>query len=60
LPLALEWVRSEEKIPLRSIEAVKQRIETDILPFLPDGMMLDYATDDSEYIYEIITVLDSI
>ncbi len=53
--LGVGKIRGENTIEV--IEAVKQRIETDILPFLPDGMMLDYATDDSEYIYEIITGL---
>ena len=48
-------IRGENTVEI--IEKVKAKIKSDIEPTLPAGMMLDIGTDDSSYIYELISGL---
>ena len=48
-------IRGENTVEI--IEKVKAKIKSDIEPTLPAGMTLDIGTDDSSYIYELISGL---
>ena len=48
-------IRGENTVEI--IEKVKTKIRSDIEPTLPAGMTLDIGTDDSSYIYELISGL---
>ena len=48
-------IRGENTVEI--IEKVKTKIKSDIEPTLPAGMTLDIGTDDSSYIYELISGL---
>ena len=48
-------IRGENTVEI--IEKVKAKIKSDIEPTLPAGMTLDINTDDSSYIYELISGL---
>ena len=48
-------IRGENTVEI--IEKVKVKIKSDIEPTLPAGMTLDIGTDDSSYIYELISGL---
>ena len=48
-------IRGENTVEI--VEKVKERIETVIDPMLPEGITIDIATDDSEYIYSLINGL---
>ena len=48
-------IRGENTVEI--IEKVKAKIRSDIEPTLPAGMTLDIGTDDSSYIYELISGL---
>ena len=48
-------IRGENTVEF--IEKVKTKIRSDIEPTLPAGMTLDIGTDDSSYIYELISGL---
>ena len=48
-------IRGENTVDI--IEKVKTKIRSDIEPTLPAGMTLDIGTDDSSYIYELISGL---
>ena len=48
-------IRGENTVEI--IEKVKAKIKSDIEPTLPAGMTLDVGTDDSSYIYELISGL---
>ena len=48
-------IRGENTVEI--VEKVKERIETVINPTLPEGIIIDIATDDSEYIYSLINGL---
>ena len=48
-------IRGENTVEI--IEKVKAKIQSDIEPTLPAGMTLDIGTDDSSYIYELISGL---
>ena len=48
-------IRGENTVEI--IEKVKTKIRSDIEPTLPVGMTLDIGTDDSSYIYELISGL---
>jgi HAE1 family hydrophobic/amphiphilic exporter-1 len=48
-------IRGENTVEI--VEKVKERIETVINPTLPEGITIDIATDDSEYIYSLINGL---
>ena len=48
-------IRGENTVEI--IEKVKAKIKSDIEPTLPAGITLDIGTDDSSYIYELISGL---
>ena len=48
-------IRGENTVEI--IKKVKAKIASDINPTLPEGITLDIGTDDSTYIYELITGL---
>ncbi len=48
-------IRGENTVEI--IEKVKAKIKSDIQPTLPAGITLDIGTDDSSYIYELISGL---
>ena len=48
-------IRGENTVKI--VERVKERIETVINPTLPEGITIDIAKDDSEYIYSLINGL---
>ena len=48
-------IRGENTVEI--IEKVKTKIRSDIEPTLPAGMTLDIGTDDSSYIYQLISGL---
>ena len=48
-------IRGENTVEI--IEKVKAKVKSDIEPTLPAGMTLDINTDDSSYIYELISGL---
>ena len=48
-------IRGENTVQI--VERVKERIETIIKPSLPEGIDIDIAKDDSEYIYSLISGL---